>query len=282
MIGKKVFRGASLSSWCVVSFCAERFCPTEQLDAFVRELVVTCHGIGMNIIVRSLLSHETTDPAYNTDRYILYMQEKTPRIFYVSPQGDIESLMRQHYTTTGNRYNIRPQVIVCILPNTGVQLYAEIKRVSDTVLGLPTQCLQMKHTKVSNKQYCANVCLKLNTKLGGTNGYIKLHEMPFLSEGRAIIMGADVRHPPPGDDAHPSIAAVVGSIDKEGTRFASAIRIQTSRVEIIADMKDMVKEILCAFHISTGVSPQRILFYRDGVSEGQFATVLAEEVCSSF
>ena len=44
--------------------------------------------------------------------------------------------------------------------------------------------------------------------------------------------------------------------------------------EIITDIKEMVKEMMKAFYLANRkVKPERILFYRDGVSEGQFQTV---------
>ena len=46
--------------------------------------------------------------------------------------------------------------------------------------------------------------------------------------------------------------------------------------EIITDMKTMVKDMMRAFyHTNHGVKPEHILFYRDGVSEGQFRAVSA-------
>jgi len=40
----------------------------------------------------------------------------------------------------------------------------------------------------------------------------------------------------------------------------------------------MVKELLVQFYRSTRFKPTRIIFYRDGVSEGQFSHVLAHEL----
>ena len=46
--------------------------------------------------------------------------------------------------------------------------------------------------------------------------------------------------------------------------------------EIITDMKKMVKGMLIAFwNNNNGAKPEHILFYRDGVSEGQFQQVRA-------
>jgi hypothetical protein len=74
------------------------------------------------------------------------------------------------------------------LPNTGVLLYAEIKRVSDTVTGVPTQCIQSKHIADAKKQYCANVCLKVNMKLGGMNLFLFSPQIPFISSRPTIVM----------------------------------------------------------------------------------------------
>ena len=254
MVGKKVSRGSELHSWGIVSFCDERKCSSAQVQGFVRELAITCQDTGMNVVA------------------------KEPPIYCGNPLGDIEQQMYNFYQQTGNRYRKRPQLLVCILPNTGVSLYAEIKRVSDTVLGISTQCIQVKHTRQPKKQYCANVCLKMNVKLGGSNAFIHPNEVPFLSEEPTIIMGADVTHPTSGDINRPSIASLVGSMDAQGARYASAVRVQGSRVENIEDIGGMCKEILRAFYQSTGRKPARILFYRDGVSEGQFSIVLENEL----
>jgi len=52
-----------------------------------------------------------------------------------------------------------------------------------------------------------------------------------------------------------------------------------SEQEIITDMKEMVKEMMRQFRRRNhGKRPEQILFYRDGVSEGQFQTVSQQSV----
>ena len=92
-------------------------------------------------------------------------------------------------------------------------------------------------------------------------------------------MGADVTHPgadQPGS-RKPSIAAVVGSVDPKAAQYVCEIRIQKSKQEYIEDMESMVYNLLLKFYRATGSTstgkPQRIIFYRDGVSEDQFAKV---------
>jgi hypothetical protein len=122
---------------------------------------------------------------------------------YANPQGSIEEALKQAWLKAGNTAKAQPQLILCILPNTGVPLYAEIKRVSDTVIGVASQCVQSRHTMQAKKQYCANVCLKMNVKLGGMNSFLNPTQIPFITERPTILMGADVTHPAPGINFSP-------------------------------------------------------------------------------
>lgn len=53
--------------------------------------------------------------------------------------------------------------------------------------------------------------------------------------------------------------------------------MQGPRVEIIEDFKEIVKESLRFFKQKNGFLPDKILYYRDGVSEGQFQQVMGTE-----
>lgn len=168
-------------------------------------------------------------------------------------------------------------------------------------LGVVTQCLLAKHILQPKQAYCMNVCLKINVKLGGMNQYIPQQHVPFIND-QTIVFGADVSHPSPGiyiynidpkesvadnaiywyvflgDSARGSLAAVVASMDPQLSRYAAETRVQAGRTEIIADLSIMAHALLMKFIDSNKKRPERILFYRDGVSEGQFADVLRNEV----
>ncbi|PKY39143.1 Piwi-domain-containing protein [Rhizophagus irregularis] len=253
---KKVATGATLGSWACAVFGNERDYPMSAIQKFIRELVTTCQDTGMNI------------------------PNKNPPIQHCNPQGPIETYLRQVWVKAGNLAKSKPQLILCILPNTGVPLYAEIKRVSDTVIGVASQCVQGKHMFAAKKLYCANVCLKMNVKLGGMNSFIDPTQVPFITQRSTILMGASVTHPVPGAEntGRPSVAAVTASMDAKASRYAASIRVQTGRQEVISDLEEMVKELLKTFYQTCGRKPERILFYRDGVSEGQFSIVLNDEV----
>ncbi|KAI8330896.1 Piwi domain-containing protein [Chlamydoabsidia padenii] len=252
--GKKLASGATVKSWSVVNFDIKLNNP--MIQRFMRELIQKFVEAGMNVL------------------------DRQPLIETADPQGNIEKTLKEVFIKTGKKANSQPQMIICILPALGSPLYAEIKRISDTILGIHTQVLQSKHIGEAKKQYCANVCLKVNTKLGGKNHLLDRNQIPFISKKPTIVFGADVSHPAPGDNNHPSVVALTASMDASVSQFASAIRVQASRTEIINDLANMVKELLKAFFASTGAKPAQILFYRDGVSEGQFAKVLEQEVAA--
>ncbi|KAL0140472.1 Piwi domain-containing protein [Mucor lusitanicus] len=238
--GKKVAQGATLGSWSVVNFAGA--VPMPAIQRFIRELCQTFADTGLNVVNRN-----------------------------------IERTLKEAWLKAGNAAKANPQLIVCILPNTGVPLYAEIKRISDTIIGVPTQCVQSKHIADAKKQYCANVCLKVNMKLGGMNLFLAPPHIPFIAQRPTIVLGADVTHPAPGDMNRPSIAALAASMDARASRYSSSI---PNRTEIIADLPNMIKEVLKNFYQSCGQKPERILFYRDGVSEGQFKQVMDSEVAA--
>lgn len=53
---------------------------------------------------------------------------------------------------------------------------AEVKRVGDTLLGMATQCVQVKNVVKTSPQTLSNLCLKINVKLGGINNILVPHQ----------------------------------------------------------------------------------------------------------
>ena len=93
-----------------------------------------------------------------------------------------------------------------------------------------------------------------------------------------MIFGADVTHPGPTDSKiSESIAAVVGSLDPECVYYAARLFAQKTpkgqAYEMIHDLDKMVNSLLRKFHERNQSFPRKIVFFRDGVSEGQFPLV---------
>lgn len=65
--------------------------------------------------------------------------------------------------------------------------------------GVATQCLKSHKCKQAKPQYFANVCLKINVKLGGINTIPDPRSVAFLTDPQnpTMVMGCDTIHPAP-------------------------------------------------------------------------------------
>ncbi|XP_049274037.1 protein argonaute-1 isoform X2 [Rhipicephalus sanguineus] len=248
--GQHFYNPATMDRWTVVSM--SRSAPRDSVDNFVKMLVRIGKELGMRI--HQPLDISAADPNRRPIRSILCEQLKN--------HGGL-------------------QMVVLVIAKT--TNYAEIKQVAETELGLRTQCvLDNNVVRKCNAPLVQNLLQKINAKMGGTNNSLLSQEKPSLFRTPVIVIGADVSHPSPGDRVRPSIAACVGSLDATPSKFHSSIRIQMEQdkgnVDIIRELKEMVKELLRAFYRATRQKPQRIVFYRDGVSESQFLEVRNREV----
>jgi len=160
-----------------------------------------------------------------------------------------------------------------------------------------TQCVVGQNVQKGQFATIQNILLKINSKLGGVN-YVpilppnKLHLKKIdILKCPMLIIGADVTHPPPGTTKRvgkievpvPSYAAVTGSIDKTGMPFMMDIRAQTKAgrgaAEVIQNLHEIVQKMLKMFEDKTkGLRPRKIIYFRDGVGEGQFPEVLHTEM----
>ena len=95
-----------------------------------------------------------------------------------------------------------------------------------------------------------------------------------------MVMGADVNHPAPSptDKSSPSLVAVVGSYDRNASKYGLEVRHQTHRTEVIKDICEITKNLLMNFYTKAKCKPLAIIMYRDGVSESQFTQVLSHEL----
>ena len=91
-------------------------------------------------------------------------------------------------------------------------------------------------------QYCANVLLKVCYRSRGLP-YTLVDGFAALADKDVVIMGADVSHHGGGSElGRPSVAAVVGSIDKNFMNFPGEMRLIGGRREVNPLMLSVVKQ----------------------------------------
>ncbi|XP_065010248.1 protein argonaute PNH1-like isoform X2 [Musa acuminata AAA Group] len=278
MMNKKVINGCTVNYWACINF--SRSVQENTARSFCQELAQMCQVSGMEF------DHEPVIPIYS------------------ARPDQVEKALRHVYNAATNKLKGKElELLIAILPDNNGSLYGDLKRICETDLGLISQCCLTKHVFKISKQYLANVSLKINVKLlsfrlvqmGGRNTVLLdaiSWRIPLVSDIPTIIFGADVTHPETGEDSSPSIAAVVASQDwPEVTKYAGLVCAQAHRQELIQDLfktwhdpqrgtvtGGMIRELLISFRKATGQKPLRIIFYRDGVSEGQFYQVLLYEL----
>ncbi|KAL5782705.1 hypothetical protein ACOSP7_007734 [Xanthoceras sorbifolium] len=270
MMNKKMINGMTVNRWACINF--SRSVQESVARGFCNELAQMCQVSGME---------------FNPDPVI--------PIYNARPEQVEKALKHVYHASMNKTKGKELELLLAILPDNNGSLYGDLKRICETDLGLISQCCLTKHVFKISKQYLANVSLKINVKMGGRNTVLLdaiSCRIPLVSDIPTIIFGADVTHPENGEDSSPSIAAVVASQDwPEVTKYAGLVCAQAHRQELIQDLYKtwhdpvrgtvsggMIRDLLISFRKATGQKPLRIIFYRDGVSEGQFYQVLLYEL----
>ncbi|KAF8624328.1 hypothetical protein AX17_007156 [Amanita inopinata Kibby_2008] len=244
---KRFFKPASIRSWTVVSFAPDVNRGT--LERFLSGLVNEMQGHGMK-----------AGPPHN--------------ISIRNGQSDVMRALNEEGAEA------KADMILVVLPESAEELRNAVKRFGDVIQGVATQCVKWTDRREQEtrngkiNQYQNNLILKINTRLGGIN--FRPGRQWFQNQP-TMVLGADVSHPGPGSQ-QPSVAALVGSVDPWYTRYVAATRVQDPRVEMMEDLEGMFEQVLSKFHEMNKVLPLQIVFYRDGVSEGEFMTVRDAEI----
>lgn len=202
--------------------------------------------------------------------------------------ADGGELVQKAWSQTGNAHKMEPELLFFVVNDRNADVYRRIKKSCDLRFGVASQVLQAKHIVARSEQYISNVCMKVNAKMGGCTTTVKSSVIPKVapkaSAIRTMIVGADVSHPAPGagSDEAASFAAITVSADTFHAKYWAEAQTNGNRVEMVTTSNiddhfgSMAKRWMQ--RIGQGQPPHRVLYIRDGVSEGQYAAVLEEEV----
>ncbi|XP_019164711.1 PREDICTED: protein argonaute 7-like [Ipomoea nil] len=270
LMDSHVFEGTRVERWGLISF-GGTIDQKANIPKFVNQLSQRCEQLGIFLNKNMVVS-----PQFEPMHVLNNVRQ-------------LESKLKKMYRSSSNNL----QLLICVMERKH-RGYADLKRIAETSIGVVSQCCLYPNLGKHCSQFLANLALKINAKLGGCTVAL-FNSLPsqiprlFQHDRPAIFMGADVTHPHPLDDSSPSVAAVVGSLNwPAANKYVSRMRSQTHRQEMIEDLSEMVGEILHDFLGEHFVLPERIIFFRDGVSETQFSKVLQHELqaiqtaCSRF
>lgn len=167
-----------------------------------------------------------------------------------------------------------PKMIVIVLPTNRADRYSAIKKTCLIKYGIP--CQVVVQNKVLNhrnlRSICTKIAIQINCKLGGIPWIVKIPAKGLMT------IGFDVSHDP--RDKKKSIGAMVAQMDLKnpGCCFYSTTMRYEKGNEMVQDLHLHIRKAVEVYETSTGALPEKIVMYRDGISEGQYSTVEKQEI----
>ncbi|KRY73109.1 Protein argonaute-2, partial [Trichinella pseudospiralis] len=261
----KFFESAYCESFGFVSFLPLH--KASMLQEFCWQVVRTCRSTGIQM-------------------------PDNPKFFEQAGKNDSVEMVFKRISEKCDRDGIKCDLVFVALYSP--EQYAEVKSCGDITFGLVTQCLLPRtiNDVAVKKSYSTmlNIAMKINMKIGGINAKLQKDEIldNYLYKNNTLVIGVDVVHPSAVEKHLPSIAAVVGNVDINVTKFHASVQILAARQELVIGIEKQFRERLVEYNVVNKSFPKNIIVFRDGVSEGQFMQVLDEELialrraCKSF
>jgi len=169
--------------------------------------------------------------------------------------------------------NKRLQMVVVILSSKNRKdVYDAVKRICCLELPVPSQVVctptiedQRKHLAVVTK-----VAIQMNAKLGGE---LWGTSIPLK---KTMICGIDTYHD--SEKKNKSVCAFIATSNESKTRFFSRATIQETHQELSNNLTITVRSACEHYKKVNQFYPDKIIIYRDGVSDGQLKSVIEYEI----
>ncbi|KAF5742348.1 protein argonaute 2-like [Tripterygium wilfordii] len=257
LVRKYVVEGKQILRWGLLDLSSY---DRDELDAdnFIPKLLRRCNDLGIDMAEPVSYRRASMNLLYNVDglqQMLKGINEESNEI----GRGDLE-------------------ILVCVMPREDPG-YNNLKWISEKQVGIVTQSCLSTNANKANDQFLANLALKINAKNGGSNVEL-MNLLPRIrGNGHVMFIGADVNHPGSWNSTSPSIAAVVSTVNwPAANRYIARIQPQDHRAERILNFGHMCLELVDTYAQLNQTRPEKIIIFRDGVSENQFDMVLEEEL----
>nr|XP_060509297.1 piwi-like protein 2 isoform X2 [Panthera onca] len=182
----------------------------------------------------------------------------------------IETYVRTIQSMLGVERKI--QMVVCIIMGTRDDLYGAIKKLCCVQAPVPSQVINVRTIGQPTRlrSVAQKILLQINCKLGGELWGV---DIPLK---QLMVIGMDVYHDP--NRGMRSVVGFVASINLTLTKWYSRVVFQMPHQEIVDSLKLCLVGSLKKFYEVNHCLPEKIVVYRDGVSDGQLKTVANYEI----
>ncbi|CAO2591508.1 Piwi-like protein 2 [Lemmus lemmus] len=164
------------------------------------------------------------------------------------------------------------QMVVCIIMGTRDDLYGAIKKLCCVQSPVPSQVINVRTIgqPARLRSVAQKILLQMNCKLGGELWGV---DIPLK---QLMVIGMDVYHDP--SRGMRSVVGFVASINLTLTKWYSRVVFQMPHQEIVDSLKLCLVGSLKKYYEVNHCLPEKIVVYRDGVSDGQLKTVANYEI----
>lgn len=177
------------------------------------------------------------------------------------------------YKQTLREVDKSAELIVVMTPGSSQRedRYAAIKQLCCIDLGIPSQVVRVA-TLTPNKfrSVCINIAMQIACKQGGQLWSVA---MPLAA---TMYVGLDSYHDP--SNKARSVVGVVSSMNKNATQWYSRCYFQNRREEIVNTFGGAIVAAIRRYMDINKYMPGKIFIYRDGVGDGDLATVRDYEI----
>ena len=169
----------------------------------------------------------------------------------------------------------KPDIVLAVVPKVAEEMYAALKKLMLIKCPMVSQIITAQ--KILNKpekyaSFGTKILVQMAAKLGAKPWAVKIPPKNLM------VAGFDTYHKKDGDRRGRSFGAFTASLDPLFGRYYSQCLPHGAGEEISAKFMTMFSGALRAYQAVNKSFPQRIIFYRDGVGEGQLEEVKKVEI----
>lgn len=190
-----------------------------------------------------------------------------PKEFGYNRPADVTNILNQVKSLNGKAH-----MIIVILRNQDKTLYDHVKKECCVEMGVPSQCLLMKHFRKPQGllSVITKIGLQMGVKMGGAGWSIK-----FPPPQSYMIVGMDTYH----DSAKKgySCVATVASLNNNFTKYTWATGMVQHKQEVNTVLEGQFAKMIKQFIKVNNSAPTKVIIFRDGVGEGQVSTIMENE-----
>uniref|UniRef100_A0A667Z5X0 Piwi-like protein 2 n=1 Tax=Myripristis murdjan TaxID=586833 RepID=A0A667Z5X0_9TELE len=164
------------------------------------------------------------------------------------------------------------QLVVCIMVGNRDDLYIAIKKECCIKSPIPSQAINVRTISQPQKlrSVAQKILLQMNSKLGGELWTVSV---PLK---HLMVVGVDVYHDT--SKKYRSVMGFVASVNSSLTRWYSRVTFQTPTEELINGFQVCLVAALQKYYEVNHNLPEKIVVYRDGVSDGQLKMIELYEI----